>query len=217
MRYVQPQVKLLILQLDSHLLPPLSFTHTPHAAAPIRGSPPLPTRNILHPRSGREHLLLTFWVHGRGIGEEERLGFVKHYYQAVLDYGRAAGEWAGLVPPPIKETQVISQKAEVPKEEGGWGGLLGGFSGLRGGSGSKAVSGGSRGVPPGTYKVGEVHGDYVKVSRMPTLTYTQNAAGHYQLLSLVIDVPASQASHPTRAVVFWAPEADTEGLQGRKR
>jgi import inner membrane translocase subunit TIM21 len=44
----------------------------------------------------------------------------------------------------------------------------------------------------------------------------KNAAGTYQLLSLVIDVPATNASYPGRAVVFWSPEADTEGLLGRR-
>lgn len=81
--------------------------------------------------------------------------------------------------------------------------------------------------------MGEVHGDYVKVSyeyhtlndvtpsardvRSMQLTHLQNAAGHYQLLSLVVDIPGSHAPQPTRAVVFWSPEADNEGLQGRKR
>lgn len=45
----------------------------------------------------------------------------------------------------------------------------------------------------------------------------QNASGQFQLLSLVIDVPSSSVPHPGRAVVFWSPEADTEGLQGRIR
>lgn len=44
----------------------------------------------------------------------------------------------------------------------------------------------------------------------------QNASGQYQLLSLIIDVPGSNAPQPSRAVVFWSKEADTEGLLGRR-
>lgn len=120
-------------------------------------------------------MLLTFWVHGRGIGEEESLGFIKRYYKSVLEYGRIAGEWAGLVPASSRTeaeapAQAISkgvEGAERQVEESGWlGGFFGGFNGLRGGvPGSQKGSSGSRGAPPpGTYKIGEVHGDYVKVS-----------------------------------------------------
>lgn len=125
-------------------------------------------------------MLLTFWVHGRGIGEEEPLGFVKRYYRTVLEYGHKAGEWAGLVPPSsaaavasastsTAERVESASKAgvEPARDEGsGWlGGMLGGFSGLRSGAAQKTSGGSTRGAPPpGTYKVGEVHGDYVKVS-----------------------------------------------------
>ena len=44
----------------------------------------------------------------------------------------------------------------------------------------------------------------------------QNAGGQFTLLSLVIDVPSSIAPYPGRAVVFWSPEANTEGLLGRR-
>jgi import inner membrane translocase subunit TIM21 len=44
----------------------------------------------------------------------------------------------------------------------------------------------------------------------------QNAAGQFVLLALVVDVPSSRASYLGRATVFWDPEADTEGLLGRR-
>lgn len=167
-----PRQQSLTLQLNAHLLPPLTFTHTPHPSAPIRGSPPIATRHIQHPRSGREHLILTFWVHGRGIGEEESLGWARRGYHTAIGWARGLGEWAGLVTESRSDSATedgalrptgsgIAVKAEETSGAGGWlGGLLGGMS-LRGSQGTRREKGLP---PPGTYTVGEVHGDYVKVS-----------------------------------------------------
>lgn len=57
-----------------------------------------------------------------------------------------------------------------------------------------------------------LHSDFVC-----TMLIMQSASGQYTLLSLVIDVPGSSAAQPNRAVVFWSPEADTEGVAVRRR
>ncbi|RSH94657.1 hypothetical protein EHS25_004462 [Saitozyma podzolica] len=205
--------------LNSHLLPPLTFTHTPHASAPVRGSPPLPHRLVRHPVSGRDHMLLTFWVHGRGRDEPEPLGWAKGLYRRAEAGLRGLGEWVGMIRPAAESDgderlALAGERREVvgsPRRDGEQAhaqaqgqGMLGRMFGGITGRPTKEVR---RGLPPpGTYKVGEVRADYVK-----------NASGQFQLLSLVIDVPSSSVPHPGRAVVFWSPEADTEGLQGRIR
>jgi hypothetical protein len=122
-------------------------------------------------------MLLTFWVHGRGIGEEEPLGWVKRWYRTALGWGRDAGEWVGVVPPASEEVSATASAHTHVQSAGGpsgsssdvgsssgssfLGGIFGGL-GLRGGSAARKDT---RGLPPpGTYKVGEVHGDYVKVN-----------------------------------------------------
>jgi import inner membrane translocase subunit TIM21 len=49
------------------------------------------------------------------------------------------------------------------------------------------------------------------------VTDIQNASGQYTLLSLIVDVPNSRAAYPGKAVVYWSPEADTEGLMSKRR
>ena len=165
-------------QLNPHLLPPLTFTHSPTPAAPVRGSTPVSHTFVRHPSSGRDHMIITFWVHGRGRGEPEPLHWAKSSWHLVLssldDVARYTGlvaEGGSLFTPstPPKEEAPEKAEPEVDRGEGGsgWlGSLLGGFSGLRSTSSTtRERSTPSRGLPPpGTYKVGEVKGDYVKVS-----------------------------------------------------
>lgn len=174
-------------QLNAHLLPPLTFTHTPHQSAPIRGSPPIATRHIQHPTSGREHMLITFWVHGRGIGEEESLGWMRSGYRTVIEWGREAGEWIGVVAPvpvaePVKPVEVVQTGS------GFLGGLLGGL-GLRGAQPRRETKGLP---PPGTYKVGEVHGDYVKVS---TSYHDLSNGSRSDIVECIWAIPVTIACH----------------------
>ena len=218
-------------QLNPHLLPPLKFTHSPHSSAPVRGSAPVVHRPVRNPISGRDHLLLTFWVHGRGRNEPESLGWIRSAWASVERWGREAGKLAGLIQDSEsgEETRLGQQKVMVQSDEDPQPGVLGRIFGsltvLRSpdGSGSKP-KGPARGTPlPGTYKIGEVSADYVKVSHLHLLESfrglcdsLQNAGGQFTLLSLVVDVPSSIAPYPGRAVVFWSPEADKEGLLGRR-
>ncbi|CAD6568094.1 MAG: hypothetical protein TREMPRED_004257 [Tremellales sp. Tagirdzhanova-0007] len=201
------------LVLNPHLLPPLKFTHSPHASAPVRGSQPVVHRLVRNPISGRDHLLLTFWVHGRGRDESESLGWFKSAWVSVERWGRKAGKRAGTIQDAeiAEEIKLGQQKDMTQLDEDSQPGILGRIFGsltvLRSPEGSGSTSKGSarRSPPPGTYKIGEVSADYVK-----------NAGGQFTLLSLVIDVPSSIAPYPGRAVVFWSPEANTEGLLGRR-
>jgi len=154
-------------QLDAHLLPPLKFTHSPHSSAPVRGSPPLQHVNAKHPISGRDHMLVTFWVHGRGRDEPEPLGWIKGIWHDVEENLRWVGGYMGVSEPyepgqSAQETVVpVKEEASPSTTGGGW------FSGLsnslRGTLPTRAGES-RRGLPPaGTYKIGEVKAEYVKV------------------------------------------------------
>ncbi|WVW80141.1 hypothetical protein I302_102116 [Kwoniella bestiolae CBS 10118] len=203
--------------LNPHLLPPLKFTHTPSSSAPVRGSSPIPHTFVKHPTSGRDHMLLTFWVHGRGKDEPEQLGWLKGFYRSLEGYGRAGLIYVGLIDDTNSQSEVDRlEEKEAPQslkqkqqdaEQGTLGRWLGGFtSSLRtstqGGKGKQST----RGLPPpGTYTIGECRAEYVK-----------NASGQYTLLSLFVDIPSSRVSYPSRAVIYQSPEATTEGLLGSR-
>ncbi|WWC60303.1 uncharacterized protein I303_102872 [Kwoniella dejecticola CBS 10117] len=206
--------------LNPHLLPPLKFTHSPHSSAPVRGSAPIPHTFVKHPTSGRDHMLLTFWVHGRGKDEPEQLGWLKSTYRQVEGYGRQGLIYVGLIQPhPENEgeglmestnsgtVQSFGREEEQPGMLNRW---FGGFtSSLRtqsSGSGAGRRKDNTRGLPPpGTYTIGECRAEYVK-----------NASGQFTLLSLSVDIPSSKVSYPSRAVIYTSPEASTEGLLGKR-
>jgi import inner membrane translocase subunit TIM21 len=168
-------------------------------------------------------MLVTFWVHGRGKDEAEPLGWIKGIWFNVEENLRWVGGYMG-VSEPYQPGQTPSEVVSPVKQEpeaslgGGW------FSGLAGSlrGGVATRSGESkRGLPPpGTYKIGEVKAEYVKVSHpiyMCLVADKQNASGQFTLLSLIVDVPNSRAAYPGKAVVYWSPEADTEGLMSKRR
>jgi import inner membrane translocase subunit TIM21 len=122
-------------------------------------------------------MLLTFYVHGRGKDEPEPLSWAKDAYEYVLETAKEAGRYAGLVeddPAGDLRSAVVEKVEQVGKAgqdagEGGsgagwFGTVFGGLSTLRTSVTGQGVQKGL--PPPGTYKVGEVHGDYVKVSYM---------------------------------------------------
>jgi len=97
---------------------------------------------------------------------------VKSAWTTVLGYGREAGRWAGLVQNGGKgaESEAVERKEVVPvavdNQPGVMGRLFGSFTSLStsDGSGTKSKAA-TRGLPPpGTYKIGEVRAEYVKVS-----------------------------------------------------
>ncbi|KAL1413585.1 hypothetical protein Q8F55_001359 [Vanrija albida] len=194
--------------LNGYLLPPLSYTHSPHSSAPTRGSAPVVHRAVRHPISGRDHLLITFWVHGRGRDEPEPLSWAKKWWGKAEGWTRQAGYLLGVASEPVEPaTDIVQPVAAAAESKEASPGMLGRWASslsLRGAA--SAVRSVTKSEPPGTYKIGEVRADYVK-----------NAAGHFTLLSLVVDVPSSRAPHPGRATVYWSPEADREGLISRHR
>ena len=99
------------------------------------------------------------------------MSWAKDAWGYVLMYGREAGKWAGLIEDgegteaAAQAAQAVpvkaEQKAEAASSGPSWfGRTFGGLTTGRRGQGESSL----RGLPPpGTYKVGEVHGDYVKV------------------------------------------------------
>ncbi|GMK58011.1 hypothetical protein CspeluHIS016_0500430 [Cutaneotrichosporon spelunceum] len=206
--------------LDRYLLPPVSFTHSPTSSAPTRGTAPIMHRVVRHPQSGRDHLIINFWAHGRGRDEPEPLSRPKRWVRKATDSLRKAGSWLGLAsdpegpeyPPTKEEREKAAADAKAEREKAAAEAQRGpGFLGRLTQAFNfrpdvKNVRSASPDPPPaGTYKIGEVHADYVK-----------NASGHYTMLALVVDVPSSRAAYPGRAIVYWSPEANKEGLIGVK-
>lgn len=153
--------------------------------------------------------MLSFFVHGRGKDEPEPHHWLKEWWNTIETQGRKGLGLLGLAIDPVEEPVATVKPAEEQRsqdEEGSGflGRMVGAFS-LRGAA-STVRSATNKLPPPGTYKSGEVRADYVK-----------NASGQYTLLSLIVDVPNSRASYPGRAVVYWSPEADREGVLGGRR
>jgi import inner membrane translocase subunit TIM21 len=168
-------------------------------------------------------MLVTFWVHGRGKDEAEPLGWIKGIWFNVEENLRWVGGYMGVSEPyqpgqtPSEAVSPVKQEPEASSGGGWFSGLAGS---LRGGVVSRPGES-KRGLPPpGTYKIGEVKAEYVKVGHptyMCLVADKQNASGQFTLLSLIVDVPNSRAPYPGKAVVYWSPEADTEGLMSKRR
>ncbi|WVO13284.1 hypothetical protein L204_100897 [Cryptococcus depauperatus] len=188
--------------LDGYLLHPLTFTHSPHSSAPIRGTPSITHTFIRHPTSGREHLVISFWVHGRGKDEKEPLGWVRISWNGVVDWGRKTLKDAGMVG---SVEALESNVEEIEEEEAPKAGLLSQwFGGLNLRGTNPTANKAKEVLPPGTYTVGEARGEYFK-----------DESGHFTLLSLIVDIPSSKVAFPGRVVIYQSPEAETEGLLGK--
>lgn len=102
------------------------------------------------------------------------MSWLKRGYGYIEDGATYLGRTVGLLPeqsPARAESLPVSTPEAVEEGPGMLNRLFGGLSGLRGGAqgGSKEVVT-KRGLPPpGTYTVGEVHADYVKVSHQKSL------------------------------------------------
>lgn len=133
-------------------------------------------------------MILTFYVHGRGKDEPEPLSWVKDSWAFVVDQAKEAAKYVGVLEQDAvdevreKTVEVVEQKKESAS---GWlGSLFGGFTGLRSGEVGKSTQ---RGLPPpGTYTSGEVHGDYVKVSLLPSLPAQNSSAERQRNIPAII-------------------------------
>ncbi len=170
------------------LLPPYAFTHSPSATATSsRGTPVIQHQLIRHPSTGHEHLVMRFWVHGRGIDEPRGWrGWLADGWEQGNELGKEGLLWAGIMP--VVEEQddeaVSGMTSSVSTESNssgpGWfSGLFGALSTSAGGrsrAGLQSLGNNKRKeLPPaGTYKMGEVKADYVKVSaEMDTQSYRE--------------------------------------------
>ena len=131
-------------------------------------------------------MILTFWIHGRGRDDPEPMSWAKDAWGTTVSYAKDAATKVGFLEPDAhlegtntdgtKKTAGDGETSGTSRQdslqvvdksgEGSWfGKMFGGLTLLRTSDTSKG-NGIIRGTPPpGTYKVGEVHGDYVKVSR----------------------------------------------------
>lgn len=190
--------------LAPFLLPPLKFTHTPNSASPTRGSNPVVHRTVRSPYSGKDHLLLTFWVHGRGKDDPEPHP-VRHWLKDKWDdfyaWAQDKGGWLGLATDPDTPEPADDKVAQEERKQDGWLASLANSLSLRprGQRQAPALP------PPGTFTIGECVADYVK-----------DENGQYQMLSLVVDVPSARAQKPYQAVVYMSPAAGQEGLVNRR-
>ncbi|OWZ70183.1 hypothetical protein AYX14_04439 [Cryptococcus neoformans] len=191
--------------LDAYLLRPLKFTHSPHSSAPVRGSPPIAHTFIRNPTSGKDHLVISFWIHGRGKDEEETLGWIKQGWRSAFAWGKESMDMlVGEKPEDVVKEDVEKKEHVVAKKEPGV--LSRWFGGLNLRSAARSQAQSAREIPPaGTYTVGEARGEYVK-----------DEAGEFQMLSLIVDIPSSKASYPGRVIIFQSPEAEIEGLLGKR-
>lgn len=158
----------MILQLDAYLLPPLKFTHSPHSSAPVRGSPPIAHTFIRNPTSGKDHLVISFWIHGRGKDEEETLGWIKQGWRSAVAWGKQGVEMlVGEKPEDVVKEDVEKKEQLAAKQEPGMLSRWFGGLNLRSPVGSRTSS--AKELPPaGTYTVGEARGEYVKVCHLPS-------------------------------------------------
>jgi import inner membrane translocase subunit TIM21 len=134
--------------------------------------------------TGHEHLILRFWIHGRGLNESEEvgvLGWCRGRWKDLKGWTSIAARRIGMIGPDesqAKTTMAVHQdqssvhpsaKEHAPstsRSSGSWWGM---FSSLRPsaakGHEHAAVKMGRKELPPaGTYKQGEARADYVKVS-----------------------------------------------------
>jgi import inner membrane translocase subunit TIM21 len=133
-------------------------------------------------------MLVTFWVHGRGRDEPEPLGWIKGIWNGVEENLRWIGGVMGVSEPyePGQEVAPTVSTGQVPSQvekskSGNGGGWFSGLAGsLRGGLSTGTRSGESRrGLPPaGTYKIGEVKAEYVKVCPMPIINLPNAPQGN---------------------------------------
>ncbi|GHJ88491.1 hypothetical protein NliqN6_4893 [Naganishia liquefaciens] len=209
--------------MPHHLLKPYSFTHTPSSSGTTRHSSPIQMQHTRHPHTQNDHLIMRFWVHGRGIDEVETLGWLKQPLRDLQAWAEAEYEnlreqylmdrldedvHEGDAQVRLGASTAAAAAAEQQQAGGWWAGMFGALKpnmpGPARGGGGGGGGGGKRALPPpGTYTSGEARADFVK----------DPSTGTYRLLTLTVDIPSAR-SIAQRAVVFWADSADVsqEGL-----
>lgn len=150
--------------IHRHLLQPYSFSHNASGLMSSRRTSPVQQQHMRHPKSGREHLILRFWVHGRGMNEPEGwIQWGKSQIRTAKGYTwdpAVAALQQAISSEPEADPAEESQAMAAPAETSSWGGFFGRLKPQR----PTTVSMGKEPPPPGTFKDGEARADYVRVS-----------------------------------------------------
>lgn len=183
-----------IFQMDLHLLRPYSFTHLPSASSSRRSSP-VQSQVVLNPETGNEHLVMRFWVHGRGMDEKDTtMGWIKaRWREGKVWVKQAVRDMGGEPVDEQLEVEKVTEQAVVKKEEQGWISAI--FGALRPSLPKQNnLSTPKKNLPPpGTFTSGEGRVDF----------YRDPDSGTYKMLTLTVDVPGTRKANQ-RAVLYWS-------------
>jgi hypothetical protein len=167
--------------MQQHLLKPYSYTHSSSASSTTRHSSPVQTQHTRHPQTQNEHLIMRFWVHGRGKDEVEFLGWLYQpfrdargwlevqYEQLMEQYLMDRLDDDGTQTHNAKSTDRVEAAQQQQQESSWFGGMFGALKPSSQGSSRNGIAGkGRKALPPaGTYTSGEVHADFLKVRALP--------------------------------------------------
>ncbi|KAF8140007.1 TIM21-domain-containing protein [Boletus edulis] len=192
---------------------PLAFHNNPPSSLRPRHRHRHVASQIAVDSSGREHLLLNFYVQGSSSAsppvEDEKDGEWASYVESLasltmedvkekmspfIDSARSAFRYlrGDAVPSVVPSAITAKEKSKDQEsdEERSWWRLTGIFSGLRG---RRSHDGGNHGAGI-AWTEGEVHADLVR-----------NDEGYFAFRYLLIDIPNSESRNPIRVFVERAP------------
>ncbi|KAJ8596460.1 hypothetical protein M405DRAFT_726013 [Rhizopogon salebrosus TDB-379] len=202
-------------RVAKYLRSPLLFHNNPPSSTRPRHRHRHVSSQIAVDASGREHMLLNFYIQGsfakfaQSSDEEEGSSYIESLSSLTLDesiaYGREklesivesakrafrylSGDLAQL-PSPHPQSSVKEHQEKGGGQDKGLWSLAGLFSGLKGRR-SAIESAGDSGV---LWTDGEVHADLVR-----------NDEGYFVFRYLLIDIPNSESRNPVRVFVERAP------------
>lgn len=195
-------------QVAKYLHPPLTFHNNPPSAVRPRHRHRHVASQIAVDSSGREHMLLSFYVQGasstssavnedksRWVLDELTYDDVQAKFWSLVDSTKRAFRYLSgdvvpsrEVPYPVNEEK---QKETERSEEPSLWGLAGLFKGLR-----RRQSSGEASVDTGVaWTEGEVHAELVR-----------NDDGYFTFRYLLVDIPSSEARNSLRVYVDRAPD-----------
>jgi import inner membrane translocase subunit TIM21 len=198
--------------MDLHLLRPYAFTHLPSPTSSRRSSP-VQSQVVRNPETGNDHLIMRFWIHGRGLDEPNTTtGWLKARWregkiwvkQAVREMGSDSLEGQTVV----NEGDRSVTTTVKPQEEQGWFSSL--FGALRPSLPRTQTMGTpKKNLPPaGTYRSAEGRVDFFRNPETEA----------YEMLTLTVDVPGGRRPNQ-RAVLHWSEPGQVaeEGILEGKR
>lgn len=193
--------------IDLHLLRPFTFTHLPSASSSRRSSP-VQSQVMRNPETGNEHLVMRFWIHGRGIDEQDTTGWWKaRWRESKIWIKEAIRDMGADSPEAAAKSQGIEEAPKDSKTQPqGQGWIASIFGALKPSLPRQPISSLMKKTlpPPGTFKSGEGHVDF----------YRDPETGGYKMLTCTIDVPSGGRRSKQRAVIHWSDvtEVAREGI-----